>query len=321
MSKPAAALGWGFAIVAAAASATYASSIYPADPYVSAFLIAISVGAVAYERYALVLSRKNREAKDRTALSWGFVLLVAACLYTASMQFGFFADLVLKPVAADQGHTQMLTDASRKVAELEQRRGWLEKPNGTAESLNELIEALKDSKVPKDRDAVREARKDLAAAKALDKLDADLGTARAELAKLKAAPPSDSKGAVIEGLTFGAIKAEWVSYALVVLSVAVLQAFQILLPIISGEGRPKESRADHVSKQHDPFPGDRPVSARRVEDTLDLPVAPKAKRIDAQPAPKQIAAQAPQSAVKPHQQIALPPPRKGGLAARIKAAG
>lgn len=320
MSKPAAAIGWGFAGVAVTTSAAYAYTI-PKDPYTPFALVAISVLAVAYERYALVLARRNRLAKDWTASGWGYAILAVACLYTASMQLGFFSDLIIKPIAADHGQASTLKQAEQKVIDLEQRRGWLDRPNGTVASLERLIASIEDSKRQKDIDAVRQARKDLAAAEALDAIEADLATARGAVATLRAAPPADTKGAVIEGITFGAVKAEWASYVLVMISVLFLQACQILLPIVSGEGREKQAEP----KPEDMFPGDRsPAVARRIEDPpFDLPErrpAAPAKRIEAA-APKQIAATAPQKPAQAPPQAALPPPRRGGLANRIKQAG
>lgn len=313
MNKPAAAIGWGFALVAVTTSAVYAYSI-PKDPYTPFALVAISVLAVAYERYALVLARRNRVAKDWTATGWGYAILVAACLYTASMQLGFFADMIVKPIAEDHGHGQTLSTAEQKVTDLEQRRGWLDKPNGTVASLTRLIGSLEGSKRTKDIDAVRQARKDLSAAEALDAIDAQIAAARADVAKLKGAPPSDTKGAVIEGLTFGAIKGEWASYVLVILSVVFLQACQIVLPIVSGEGRKSDPAP---AKPADGFPGGKPMaSAIRIEETLDLPQRAPAPRIEK---PKKSPVVAPPKAAP---MPALPaPPRRPSLADKLRSTG
>jgi hypothetical protein len=314
MSMPAKVLGYGFALIAAAVSAAFAVTLSD-DPRIKWLLAAISIGAVAYERCSLPWTQQNFRDNNNTAARLGYVLLIAACLYTASMQLGFFGKIMLEPVSADAGTASSITDADNKVIELEEKRSSLPKPPGDAESLSKLVkdlEAIKN-KSTQDRIDLSNARNSLAAATALDKADEALAKARADRTALITKPPHDAKGAVFERFTLGFVPGSWFSYGAVILSVAMLQLMQICLPVVAGEGRK---------------PSPPPLAAAAPPAAPLIVASAPAPLISAPPAspplpPANDISPAPATAVKKtgRPRIAHPVPPRRGLAAKLRVVG
>lgn len=293
---PARLLGWSFALVAMAASAAFASTLTE-DPAIKAGLVVLSVLAVLFERCAITWGRRARERQDKAAVGMAYALLGVAVIYTAGMQLGFFGHLMLNPVAAERGQAADVAAIDQRIANLEERRGWIPKPPGTPEALEAQIEAMKrDARTAEDREKVNQLRAHLASARSLEAIEDELSRLRKERAALVARPPADAKAHVLANIAPG-LPPEWIATGTVIIAVLLLQMGQIFLPTLAGG----------------PV-----VQARGAPEERPLKTAPAAP-----PAP---AAKAPKSApkVRSAAKISNPPlkviPGRSSLAEKLAAA-
>jgi hypothetical protein len=284
LSKRAAALGLGFAIVAAGASAAGASTMSDMLA-VQIVLVIASILAVVYERQGLTWARTRRARKDNRAANAALALLMIAGLYTASMQVTFFGSLMLKPIAADERAHTTLADLDQRIEELMARYQRSPQPKGTRATLAREIAALERDAGRKEK-SFREAaaaaakalpakRAELSQLEAFLKLEADLAVARAERQQRKGEPPGDVKGAIFSAIT-GA-DGHLLSYGMVLFAVLFLQLGQILLPTVAGRAEIEAARA--AAARIDGVPAG--PASESVPDLKAQPAAaaPEAQRI------------------------------------------